>query len=85
VADYVKLPRYAYAPELVNYREQTPAVLAVEVGEGFIDYRGFLTALRAGGFDGYVAYEMCSPLRGGGSPENLDRCARQFLTFIQSL
>jgi hypothetical protein len=28
---------------------------------------------------------MCSPLAGGGSMENLDRCARRFLEFIRSL
>jgi len=32
-----------------------------------------------------VAYEMCSPLAGGGSMENLDRCARRFLEFIRSV
>jgi hypothetical protein len=25
---------------------------------------------------------MCSPLRGGGSEENLDRCARRFLQYM---
>jgi len=29
-----------------------------------------------------VAYEMCSPLRGGGSEENLDRTARLSLERI---
>jgi hypothetical protein len=28
---------------------------------------------------------MCSPLRGGGSIENLDRYARRFLEFLRSL
>ncbi len=85
VADYVRLPRYAYQPALVNYVEQPAYVQAVPVGEGIIDYRGFLGALRQGGFDGYVGYEMCSPLRGGGSLENLDRCARRFLEFMEDL
>jgi hypothetical protein len=26
---------------------------------------------------------MCSPLQGGGTLENLDRCARRFLDFIR--
>ena len=52
------------------------------MGEGFIDYRGFFRALREGGFRGSVAYEMCSPLRGGGGEENLDRCARAFLRYM---
>jgi len=53
------------------------------MGEGFIDYRGFLQALVAGGYQGAVAYEMCSPLLGGGSLDNLDRYARRFVEFIR--
>lgn len=79
VADYVYLKRFKYLPELVNYQEQPPLVQAVPVGDGMIDYKGFLGALRENGYDGYVIYEMCSPLRGGGSIENLDHCARRFL------
>jgi sugar phosphate isomerase/epimerase len=76
VADYVRLPRYAYVPGLVNYRRLEDMVRAVPLGEGFLDLDGFFAGLREGGFDGYVAYEMCSPLRGGGSEENLDRAAK---------
>ncbi len=82
-ADYVKLPRYSYRPELVNYVPQPPFVQAVPMGEGIVDYLGFIGALVAGGFDGYFAYEMCSPLRGGGSMENLDACARKFVEFAK--
>lgn len=67
LADYVRLPRFVYRPELVNYQAQEPAaVRAVPLGEGFVDLAGFFRGLREGGFDGYVAYEMCSPVRGGG-------------------
>lgn len=83
-ADYVKLPRYSYQPQLVNYVPQPAHVQAVPMGEGIIDYRGFLAALHEGGFDGYFAYEMCSPLRGGGSMENLDACARKFIEFVKA-
>jgi hypothetical protein len=41
--------------------------------------------LREGGFDGHVAYEMCSPLRGGGSAENLDATARKSLEVMKRL
>jgi sugar phosphate isomerase/epimerase len=82
VADYVRRPRYRYQPDLVNYARESDVVRAVPMGEGFIDYRGFFRALREGGYGGYVAYEMCSPLRGGGGEENLDRCARQFLRYM---
>ena len=83
VADYVRRPRYTYIPSLVNYTREADAIRAVPMGEGFIDYRGFFSALRESGYSGYVAYEMCSSLRGGGSEANLDRCARQFLEYMR--
>lgn len=81
VADYQLRPRFRYQPTLVNYAPEPAWVEAVPMGDGFIDYRGFLAALRAGGYDGTVGYEMCSPLKGGGSIENLDSYARRFLAF----
>lgn len=82
-ADYVRLPRYQYRPALVNYeRVQPDLVRAVPFGEGFIDCRAFFAGLRDGGFDGVATYEMCSPLRGGGSMENLDRCAAGYLRWL---
>ena len=84
IADYVRLPRFRYQPEFVNYRRDGDYVQAVPVGEGFIDYRGFLKALRANGFNGCVAYEMCSPLQGGNSLEVLDGYARKFLEFMRT-
>jgi sugar phosphate isomerase/epimerase len=83
VADYVRLPRFRYRPELVNYHRGDDYVQAVPVGEGIIDYRGFLTAFKEHGFDGSVAYETCSPLRDGGDLETLDRYARGFLEFLR--
>jgi sugar phosphate isomerase/epimerase len=53
------------------------------MGEGIIDYESFLRGLFGGGFDGWVFYEMCSPLRGGGSLENLDRHARRFVEWAR--
>lgn len=85
IADYVQRPQYRYAAELVNYLPGPAAVRAVPMGEGFIDYRGFLQALQAGGYTGAVAYEMCSPLRGGGSEANLDRYARRFLEYMHDV
>jgi sugar phosphate isomerase/epimerase len=83
-ADYVRLPRYRYRPELVNYESAGPDVLrAVPFGEGFIDYKAFFRGLVAGGFDGVATYEMCSPLRGGGQMANLDRCAKQYLHWMR--
>jgi sugar phosphate isomerase/epimerase len=81
-ANYQLRPRYRYHPALVNFEKQLPTVKAVPIDEGFIDYRGFLTSLEANGYDGPVAYEMCSPLAGGGASENLDSYARRFLEFM---
>jgi sugar phosphate isomerase/epimerase len=82
VADYVKRPRFRYKPDIINYERETDSIRAVPMGEGFIDYRAFFKALQESGFDGHVAYEMCSYLRGGGSEQNLDRCARKFLDYM---
>lgn len=84
IANYQLRPRYRYVPGLVNYEQLTPSVRAVPIDEGFIDYSAFLTALENGGYSGAVAYEMCSPLQGGGAVENLDRYARQFLEFMHA-
>jgi sugar phosphate isomerase/epimerase len=85
VADYVRRPRFRYEPGLVNYVAEPPVVRAVPMGEGFIDYRTFFRVLKETGYDGYVAYEMCSPLRGGGSEKNLDACARRFLDWMAGM
>jgi len=84
VADYVTVPRARYRPDLVNYLPPDPSfALAVPMGDGELPYRAFFSALARGGFDGWVSYEMCSPIRGGGSLENLERYARQFLKYMQ--
>jgi sugar phosphate isomerase/epimerase len=85
IADYVRRPRFRYLPPLVNFAREPDAIRAVPMGEGMIDYRSFLRVLREAGFQGHVAYEMCSPLRGGGGEDNLDRCARRFLEFMAAL
>lgn len=83
-ADYIRLPRYRYRPELVNYETLAPdLVRAVPFGTGFLDYSAFFHGLRDGGFDGVATYEMCSPIRGGGSLENLDRFARTYLSWMR--
>jgi sugar phosphate isomerase/epimerase len=70
----------------VNYRPlEPPAVRAVPLGEGFLDLPGFFAGLKEGGFAGYVAYEMCSPLRGGGHISNLDNTALRSLAAIRKL
>ena len=85
IANYQPRPRYRYDPAAVNYAAERPYMQAVPIEEGMINYRIFLEALQEGGFRGTVAYEMCSPLVGGGMIENLDRYARLFLEFMKQL
>jgi len=84
IADYQLRPRFRYEPAVVNYRRETAYAQAVPMGDGFIDYHSFLSAMVAAGFHGTVAYEMCSPLLHGGDLEVLDRYARRFLEYIES-
>jgi sugar phosphate isomerase/epimerase len=83
-ADYVKIPRFRYQPALVNYARLEPdLVKAVKFGEGFIDYEAFFQGLKDGGFDGIANYEMCSPIKGGGSMKNLDQYAAHYLHWMR--
>ena len=84
-ADYMRLPRYHYIPDSVSYERQQDLLKAVPMGEGFIDYQSFFSALKSNGYTGYIAYEMCSELRGGGSEENLDMYAKMFVDFMKHL
>jgi len=85
VADYVRRPRFRYHhPSYGNvYERVLDGVRAVAPGEGFIDHQRFFETLREVGYNGTVAFEMCSPIRGGGSISNLDNYARKFLEFIR--
>ena len=69
----------------MNYERVTPdLVQAVPFGTGFIDYAAFFRGLREGGFDGIATYEICSPIRGGGTLENLDACATTYLAWMHA-
>ena len=84
-ADYIRVPRHRYRPELVNYEPVSPDwVRAVPFGTGCIDYAAFFKGLRDGGFDGLAVFEMCSPLRGGGALTNLDACATTYLKWMRA-
>ena len=83
-ADYVRQPRYHYDSTLTNFMEQDAVLRAVPLGKGIIDYDAFFGALKEIGYQGYIAYEMCEVLDGGGSIENLDRTARESLAFLKS-
>jgi sugar phosphate isomerase/epimerase len=82
-ADYEKLPRFRYESEQVNYVPLLPENRLVPIGEGYLDYKTFINTLKEIGYQGYIAYEMCAELKGGGSIENLDKAARTFLEYVK--
>jgi sugar phosphate isomerase/epimerase len=82
-ADYVTHPRFTYVNNLTNYRAEQPVMRAVPMGEGIIDYQTWFGALKEIGYQGWVVYEMCEVLDGGGSVENLDRTAKVFLDYMK--
>ena len=83
VADYVKMKRFHYEHDQTNYFPEKTQIRAVPVGEGIIDYKTFIGELKKIGYQGYIAYEMCEVLRGGGSIENLDKTAKIFLEYVK--
>jgi sugar phosphate isomerase/epimerase len=82
-ADYVRLPRYHYEHELTNFLAEDVVVRAAPMAEGIVDYDTFIAALKQIGYQGYIAYEMCEVLDGGGSEENLDKTAKKFLEYVK--
>lgn len=83
VADYQPHPRYSYINNRTNYQAEQPVMRAVPVGEGIIDYKNWFSTLKEIGYRGWVVYEMCEVLDGGGSIENLDRTAKIFLEYMR--
>lgn len=84
VADYVRLPRYRYEHNLTNFKQRDALIRAVPTGEGIIDYETFLKTLKEIGYQGYITYEMCEVLQGGGDIENLDNTAKKFLEYVKA-
>jgi len=82
-ADYEELPRFRYDLTHTNYTQLESQMRAVPIGEGFLDYKTFINTLKEIGYQGYIAYEMCEVLKGGGSVENLDKTAKAFLEYIK--
>ncbi len=86
VADYTILPRWQYQPREVNYVPLAPPLArAVPMGSGDLDYGTFFATLAENGFTGWVSYEMCSPIRGGGALSNLETYARTFLQYMRGV
>jgi sugar phosphate isomerase/epimerase len=82
-AQYVRLPRYQYQDNLINFVEQESLIRAVPMAEGIIDYEAFFSVLKEIDYQGYIAYEMCAVLEGGGAIENLDKTAKKFLEYMK--
>lgn len=82
-ADYVSHPRFSYVNNLTNYKEEQSAMRAVPMGLGIIDYKTWFETLKEIGYQGWVVYEMCEVLDGGGSIENLDKTAKIFLEYMK--
>jgi sugar phosphate isomerase/epimerase len=82
-ADYVSHPRFSYVNNLTNYQAEQPVMRAVPMGQGIIDYKTWFSALKEIGYQGWVVYEMCEVLDGGGSIENLDKTAKIFLDYMK--
>lgn len=82
-ADYALHPRYTYVNHLTNYKEEQPVMRAMPMGKGIIDYKIWFDTLKEIGYQGWIVYEMCEVLEGGGSIENLDKTARTFLEYMK--
>jgi len=82
-ADYQAHPRFTYENALTNYQAQQPVMRAVPMGQGIIDYKTWFETLRQIGYRGWIVYEMCEVLDGGGSIENLDKTAGIFLDYMK--
>jgi len=82
-AQYVRLPRYHYEHTLTNFSQDDTLIRAVPIEQGIIDYAAFFNSLKEIGYQGYIAYEMCEVLDGGGDIENLDKTAKKFLEFAK--
>jgi sugar phosphate isomerase/epimerase len=82
-ADYVRLPQYYLEHNLTNFLERDTLIRAVPMGRGIVDYESFFRALKQIGYQGYIAYEMCEVLDGGGHVENLDKTAKTFLKYMK--
>jgi len=82
-AQYVRQQRFHYEHTFTNFIQDQTLIRAVPMDRGFIDYKTFINSLKEIGYQGYIAYEMCEVLDGGGDIENLDRTAKKFLEFVK--
>lgn len=55
------------------------------LGKGNTNYRAFVNSLKEIGYDGFLSYEICGSVPGGGDEENLDKWARDASVYMKSL
>jgi sugar phosphate isomerase/epimerase len=82
-AQYVRLPRFHYEHDFINFTQDQTLIRAVPMDRGIVDYKTFFNALKEIGYQGYIGYEMCAVLEGGGDIENLDSTAKKFLEYVK--
>ncbi len=85
LTDFIRRDKYKYISETVTHEQDGLEMIAVPIGRGSIDYETFIKALNDTGFTGALSYEMCSPLVGGGSEQNLDNCAIESLNYVKGI
>ena len=85
LTDYIRRDKYKYISETVTMEKNGMEMISIPIGRGSIDYREFITALHEVGYEGSLSYEMCSPLVGGGSEDNLDRSAAESLNHVKQI
>ena len=88
VTDFVYLPpmvRYSDLRGLVL--ERFPRVHLVPLGEGVVPTEEFVRACKEAGFEGYFAYEVCTPFHVDFRPptiEDVDRLARHAVEWLKA-
>jgi len=85
LTDFIRRPVHRYDPGAIAFEEIGVEAIGVVPGDGPTDYREFVGALKEIGYAGWLSYEMCSPLVGGGSEENLDRNGRRTIEYMRRL
>lgn len=85
LTDFVRREKFRYISETVSFEKNGMEMIAVPIGAGNIDYVEFINALKEVNYEGTLSYEMCSPLVGGGSEGNLDKCALETLAYVRKL
>ncbi|RKY62588.1 MAG: hypothetical protein DRP99_05505, partial [Candidatus Latescibacterota bacterium] len=83
-----------YLPPMVRYSdlrglalERFPRVHLVPLGEGVVPTEEFMRACKEAGFDGYFAYEVCTPFHVDFRPptiEDVDRLARHAVEWLKA-